>query len=589
MVFRYELYRRASFFAHENLDILFEKFYSRIPSIENMGKLLDFPDIANMYKKELLQSLEGIYETELKINEILKSFTTPREVHFVPESSLHIHSDQTAPLEKKVKIIKYSNSRIYLSNIFERIFADSFSSPTTGLLSLFFPLYLLMKKFGGISGAIAPRKFKIGLMISHHPRSIFGMNYLTETVFIDEKEFSKEDVLFIDENASRNVEEYNKRGWNYTRIFDDRKTMSFHFLYTKIIRSFLPAWLRTIYLSIYKEPFFIATKRRILGDYILWHIFAEKYQIDNYAKKMLPDNISKTHILSQHGVKTWFIFPDNTSYDYHLDWDRLTKNQTFFTFMYYDNAIIYGNQVESFFKKHRNFIKKYIKNGVIFSQIISELKRGKLKSALPALIQEKRLPGKVIGVFDITYVDSGPVKIASGMKFGQDLLKLLDDYPDIGMIFKAVKLPEQAPYLEDVYAGLKNHPRCLFFYHFDRGISASEVIAFCDLVVSCAYTSTTAEALSAKKKAIYYDAGGTDIGNKHYFNTIPNFVAHSYEDLKKLVGHWLYDVADSDFEDFLNLYVKDEIDPYMDCNALTRLRKLLLEESDHYISAQLRT
>jgi hypothetical protein len=53
-------------------------------------------------------------------------------------------------------------------------------------------------------------------------------------------------------------------------------------------------------------------------------------------------------------------------------------------------------------------------------------------------------------------------------------------------------------------------------------------------------------------------------------------VAHNYEELKKLVNYWLYEVTDKEFDNFLNKYVKNEIDPYLDGKALTRLRKLLM-------------
>lgn len=548
-----------------------------------MIRLMDFPDIVNMYKKELLLNLEGIYETELKINEILKSFESFGEVHFVPESDFDIHSDGSSPLEKNVRIVRYSNLKIRLKNISERLFTDDFKSPKKGLFPLFYPIYLFFKKFGGISNNKTFKEFKVGITITHHPRSIFGMNYLTETAFIDDTELKKEDVLFIDENGSRNIDGYKKRGWHFTRILDDRETVSPYFLYNKFFKAFLPVWVRTIFLSLYKEPFFMDTKRRILQDYILWNIFIENYKIDSYLKRMLPDNISKINIFGKNGVKTWLIFPDNTSYNYHLDWDKLTKNQTLFSFMYYDSAIVYGNQVESFFKKHRNFIKKYIRNGIFFSQIVRDLQQGKLKSVLPSLIKEKHLPDTVISVFDTTYVDNGPVKIKDGIKFGNDILKLLEDFQDIGIVFKAIKWPEQVPYLNEIYDKLNNHPRCLLFYMWNKeGISASEVIAYSNFIVSCAYTSTSAEALGAKKKAIYYDVAGNDIGDKYFFNNFPNFVAHNYEELKKLVRYWLYEVTDEEFEDFLIKYVKDEIDPYIDCNALTRVRKLLMEEDSHF-------
>jgi polysaccharide biosynthesis PFTS motif protein len=579
IIFQYELYRRAAFFAHENLDILFEKYYSKCPSIKNMVRLLDFPDIVNMFRKELLLNLEGIYEVQLKINEILEGIGTAADAHFVPADNFNIHSDGSSPLGKNIRIIIYRNFRIRLKNIFERLITDDFKSPRKGLLLLFYPIYLFFRKFRGISNDKAPEKYRVGIMITRHPRSMFGMNYLTETIFIDEPALKKEDVLFIDENGSMNIDGYKKRGWNFIRMLDGRETISLDFFYNKVIKSFLPVWLKTIFLSLFKEPFFIRTKYRILQDYILWNMFAENYSIDSYVRKMLPDNISKTHILGKNGVKTWYIFPDNTSIDYHLDWDRSKRNQTLYSFMHYDNAIVYGNLVEVFFKKHRNFIKKYIKNGIFFSQIVKDLQRGRLKSVLPSLIREKHLPDKLIGVFDTTYVDNGPVKVKDGIKFGNDILRLLEDFPDIGVVFKAIKWPEEVPYLNEIYDELGNHPRCLLFYMWGKeGISASEVIAVSGLVVSCVYTSTTAEALAAKKRAIYYDPAGADIGDKYLFNNFPNFVAHDYEELKKLVRYWLYEVTDEEFEDFLNKYVKDEMDPYMDFGALTRISRLLTGE-----------
>ena len=103
------------------------------------------------------------------------------------------------------------------------------------------------------------------------------------------------------------------------------------------------------------------------------------------------------------------------------------------------------------------------------------------------------------------------------------------------------------------------------------------VIAQSDFRISAAYTSTTAEALGARKRAIYYDVAGYDIGDKYYFNRFPNLVAHSYEELKQLVHYWMHEVTDEEFDDFLNTYVKGEIDPYLDGKALSRLRKLLME------------
>ena len=133
-------------------------------------------------------------------------------------------------------------------------------------------------------------------------------------------------------------------------------------------------------------------------------------------------------------------------------------------------------------------------------------------------------------------------------------------------------------FLKLIYEKLKKHERCIFIARYDKeGISAPEVVARSNLVISAAYTSPTGEALGAKVKAIYYEPGGHHIGKKYYLNRIPNLVAHNYGELEQLINYWLYEVTDEEFENFLKNYVKDEMDPYLDGKALTRFRKLLME------------
>jgi polysaccharide biosynthesis PFTS motif protein len=413
-----------------------------------------------------------------------------------------------------------------------------------------------------------------------HPENILLMNYFGNDIFLDEAELPKEDVLFIVPWERDKIDLETRKKFNCVSAYDGRDVISSDLYWNKIMRRFIPAWFKSILFSLFENPLVIKTNTSILLHYILWNVFLNNYGINNYVKKLNPDDQAKIHILSQHGVKTWFVYPDNTTTDYFLDWEESKKNQTLFSFLNFDYAVVYGNTVERYFKKHRNNIKRYVKTGVLWSQIACELQEGKLKSPIFDIVKERRLPGKIVGVFDTTPADYGPYKIRDAIRFGNDILKLLDEMPDIGIVFKAVKRPESTPYLASIYDRLKNHERCLLFYPYNKeGISAVEVVTVSDLVVSAAYTSPTAEALGARKKAIYYDVAGHDIGDKYYFNRFQNFVAHNYEELKKLVKYWLYEIADKEFDDFLNKYVKDEIDPYLDGKALTRLRKLLMEDA----------
>ena len=567
MTFEYTLFRYASFYAHENVGHIFNRYFSSSPSIKNVKELLDFPEIEDMYKYRLLLELEKIYEIELKINEVVKKGSFD-EIYFFPRDNFRIHSDRSSPLIKNIKVICRNDLKIKLKHFMSRVK----NIPFLGA-----PIYVFFKKVRKISDKKQRQKFKVGIMIYRNPMNIFAMNYLTEIDLVDNNELLKKDVLFIDDRGQINLKDYEKQGYNYASLLVGKEGINPNVFWQKMVKRCIPAMFKSIFFSLFEEPFIIKTNAAILYEYIMWNIFVDNYEIGNYIEKLLPDNLSKICILFQNNVKTWFIYPDNTALDYHLDWDPTKKNETFFSFMYYDNAVVNGNIIERFLKKHGNRIKKYVKTGILSSQIIHGLQEGKLKSPIFAAMKKKNLPSKIIGVFDTAYGNNVPLKTEDGIRFGNDILRLLDEFPDVGIILKTKSEPELTPQLTPIYNKLNNHERCMVFYTFNKeGISAVEVIAASDLVVSAAYTSTTAEALGAKKKAIYYDVAGHDIGNKYYFNRYPNFVAHSYEELKKLINYWLK-VHDKEFEDFLNTYVKNEIDPYLDCKAFTRLRKLLME------------
>jgi len=583
MIFEYvPVFRQASFYAHENVDYIFDKYFSSTPSIKNMEKLLEFPEIGNMYKYRLLMELEKIYVTQLKINEIAKTIGDVEEGHFYPSNNFRIHSDKSSLLLENIRVIDNNGFGRRLNKVLTRI---------NRTVRLYYPVHLLLKKVRGISSNKRAKEFKIGISVHIHAR-VFAMKYwFIETVLVDDAELPKNDVLFIDERGKKhgnlelgagisepNSKDYEKRGYNYTNLPDDREIISSNLFWQKLVKRFIPTWLKSIFLSFWEQPLIVDTNYSILWDYIRWNVFADSYKIDNYVRSLNPDSISKIHILSQYNVKTWFIYADNTSADYVVDWDATKRNQTYYSFMYYDNIVIYGNITERYFKKHRNQAKKYIKTGVVTSQLIRELQEGKLESPITAAIQRRKLPEKRIAVFDTAFVEHTPLRLKDGVRFANDVLRLLDEMPDIGIIFKASRPRGGVPGLTPIYDKLENHDRCVLFYRWnEQGISAVEVIAESVLVISATYVSTTAEALGARKRAIYYDVASQYIGDRYYFNRFPNFVAHNYDELKELVHYWLYEVTDKDFEDFLNTYVKDEIDPYLDGKALTRLRRLLRE------------
>ena len=48
------------------------------------------------------------------------------------------------------------------------------------------------------------------------------------------------------------------------------------------------------------------------------------------------------------------------------------------------------------------------------------------------------------------------------------------------------------------------------------------------------------------------------------------------ESRKRLIDYWLYEIKDEEFSEYIDKYVKKEIDEYADGQAITRFRELLI-------------
>lgn len=570
MIFDHLLYYRAACYAHKNLDQVFNKYFSNSRLIKITCDLFKSHEIENMYKKELLNNLQKIYEIELKINEIAGD--NPEEVYFYPARNFNIYSDALSLLNKNVSLVKHKNIRNKIKNIYGK-FSD------IGLI-LVYPIYFFLKKTKRISiGKKTPKRFIIGLNVNLP--SLFGYNYHYINYIVDDiYRFPRNEILFINNgiNEPGFRHECNKRSYSYADSMQ-KETISLNLFLNKFIITFSPAWIKCFFYSFSEEKFILGVTRNILADYIKWNVFVDCYSIKNYITLLLPDNISKNLVLSSNSIKTWYILPDNYAADYHTGWDEAQHATILFYFMNYDYAILYGDKIKRYLNYNKNNIKNYVTVGVLSSQRVHELQDGKLTSKLPSILKNKNLPQKIIGVFDTTFADWGVMKTKDGIRFGEDIMRLLNEIPDIGVIFKEKKFRSYNPQLIPVYEKLEKHERCMVIRKTETDcIFTPEVIALSDFVISAAYTSTTAEALGARKKAIYYDVAGTDIGDNYYFNKFPNLVAHNYEELIKLVNYWLYEVTDEKFENFLNTYVKGEIDPYLDGKAIDRLQALLITD-----------
>jgi len=560
----------SSFFANEDLDEIFAKYFSKSALIKNSCQLFQSDAITDMYKKRLLSELKSVYEKELIIKKI--SENSEKEICFYPDGYFELYQEKKFMDSKKIRVLKISNVHIVYRNIRLKLH---------NIFLLSYPWYILFKK-NRFFGRKRNEKQCYHLGINVNLPDLFGYNY-HYNIYISDPSYGnpKQDILYIDDRFGVDYEkEFENKGYNYFNFFYEWEVLSNDFIFNKFIRHFLPVWIKSLMYSFFEKNSTIEVTRTIFSDYIKWNIFFDIYALKNHFTMLLPDTISKNLIMEKNHCVTWFLWPDCYA-GYHLPFEETKKTAIFTSLMKYDNGIFYGEKIARYFKYNKNDISKYHTIGILSSQRIRELKDGKYVSPLPAILAERGFKGKILGVFSVSPHEKWAM--LDGIKFRNDLLMLLDENSGLFLIFKEKAFEDaylEYPEYNSVIEKIQRHPRCLLIKKTRQNcVFSSDVIACSDLVISAAYTSPTIEALGAKTRAIYYDASNREIGEKFYLNNIPNFVAHDIDELRKFVHYWLYENTKKDFDLFLRDYVHGELDSYVDCHAIDRLQELLKKAS----------
>jgi len=321
------------------------------------------------------------------------------------------------------------------------------------------------------------------------------------------------------------------------------------------------------------------TTKETLHRYLWWTRFLQIYQIKHYV---VYNDFNRLHIirniiLSQKGIQTWYY--DHTChfpYTVASPGAKASMRHVSFSFLYYDKLICWGNKPMQYWRAHPSHIKQYLNLGTLWSEHVRMLSEEDAPSNLSrAMVKKmKTTPSEIIAVFDTTFGKDVSLQSNDMGLFIEGILKLLEDNPQIGVIFKEKhpfgRVLSRNPEIAPVYEKLRTHERC---YATGNTGDAAEAIAASDLIVSACFTSCTVEALGARRKAIYFDA--TNRFKGYYYDRFPKLVAHEYEELRKLVQYWLYDITADEFDSYLETYVKGELDAYVDGRAITRFRELL--------------
>jgi polysaccharide biosynthesis PFTS motif protein len=293
------------------------------------------------------------------------------------------------------------------------------------------------------------------------------------------------------------------------------------------------------------------------------------------------NHVIRNILFNQHGIKTWYyLHTCHFIYAFLPQTKSIPDREIEWSYMYYDNLVSWNDKLTRYFDIHPTAIKKYVNIGSLWSEHVRMISDGELESNILKDMKNKMnvLPDKIISVFDTTFGPGVPLQPNDMVLFIEGIIRLLDNHPDIGVIFKEKMDWEELTNIHhdkailSAYEKLKGHNRC---YVIGSRYETAEVIAASDLVISACFTSCTIETLGARKKAIYFDA--TNKFESTYYDSFPKLIAHGFSELENLVNYWLYEVKENDFENYVQKHVIDELDAHADGRAITRFRELLAQ------------
>jgi polysaccharide biosynthesis PFTS motif protein len=304
-------------------------------------------------------------------------------------------------------------------------------------------------------------------------------------------------------------------------------------------------------------------------------------------------HIGRNLALNQAGAQTWY-FTDSMNFGCNLKDEKNGMRHPNWTNLHYDHFVTWSAFLSQYFKSHPRAFKKTHIVGCLWAGHIGE--GNVARSRIPQLTSTDGEPIFIIAAFDTTYSRNGIASYEEAIAFAEHLMILADTFQDIQIFLKEKKDrsihrifdPINGPKLTELYCKMNSHPRIsVDSSEVDRiavnhgkissgssRVDATDLISSADMVISFPFTSTTFEALSVNKPAVWHDPLG------YYKNTpygrIGGVTTHSYDELEEKI----LEIKDGELHTYQNpIPINSPLsDPYRDGKAIERFRDLLISE-----------
>jgi len=553
-------------------------------------KLYRDDNMALAFKKSLSEDLARFYYLNQVLSQIQNEYSD-RNIMFVPAHGIGIfYITNNCEIYDYSKLYKWArhNKRDCFDTrrVKFPIWAVTLSYISAGkrklkvfLQFLGFSLWTLLKliKRCFAKHSLHPKSYyEHAIMVISQPRQ-FANEIQKVDFLIDNETIKKKDTIFLSciklKKENKNYMKNNEL--NYLDDIDK-------FISRKEVAKILPIYFLLL-VSFFKEnSLILSTGLKAIYFYLRWESLTKNIGIKRLISHsdFGSQSIARNILLEQKGCKTYY-YIDAANFDCFFakeNWG-LKYRYSGYGFIYYNYFISWNAIITKYFKNLQCSIKNYVNLGCLWAEHANLIKEGKIASNLKHDLfgwgYQKEM--KLISVFDSGLHDDFLTTYEDGIKFLDGILRLLSDLPNVFVILKEKKprvhhqkLSGRFMDILELYDKLEKHPRC----HCIKNAweSASEIMAFSDLTISFPFTSTTLEALAARKKAIWYDA--TNKFSDTFYHSVPGLVCHSYNELLKRTKV-LLNISGDEYDFYLDTHIKEKVEGYLDGKALTRFRNIL--------------
>ena len=540
------------------------------PFINYLCKTLKNPATEHVFKKQLCEFLAIFYSVNILLRRISQ---------IIPEERIVYYADINFFIYKKIEnILSRSKQKYYLNDGM----IPAFTMRCCGLLDylkkrLFSFVKLIIYWLVSILNPLRNRRqvvkknYTYGITIINPRREIVG-TVKRPGFIVDNKKINCDQVVYFP---------YRKLDKAYkAAVVRDNEGVIYP-LSMRYQFSAPSTWARLIIVSVWQILLkgvgldLIGYTHGTLVEYYRWKNILAELDITHFITYCdfsyyhIPRNIA----LNEKGITTWY-FTDSANVRMNYSdgsWHKKHHSPRW-CYMYYDHFVTWTEALADYFMSHPESFKKCHVVGCLWADgLVSQAPKLQMES------KTSKLTNMMVAVFDSTYTKNSTTSYEEGIAFANDIRRLAEENPNISFSIKEKKERGDHLMLDSVLGS-----RLLSAYNtlstFDNvhmyrdNFNSSELLRIADLTISFPFTSTTLEALSMNKQAVWHDPAGY-YRNTPYAKT--GLTTHNYDDLKLKV----LEIAaiKSEINHYSMPMDSPLVDQFRDGKAIERFRDLLTQ------------